>query len=55
MRTRKDIEEDFKLVMFPTIEGVSQKVIIEVLLDIRELLQKSAIEKDKNGIPGSMC
>lgn len=38
MRTRKEIKEDFKYVLFPILEGKTQKVIIEILLDIRDLL-----------------
>lgn len=47
MRTREEIESRYKLVY--TIEND----ILEVLIDIRELLQKSTIKKDKNGTHGS--
>lgn len=55
MRTREEIFEEFtnedrigRDVKFP-------KLSFEILLDIRELLQKPAIEKDKNVTHGSVC
>lgn len=48
MKTRKEIEEKFNLVLRPTVRDsrdLNQTVIIELLLDIRELLQEA--NKDK--------